>query len=172
MGIFHTSEKFPVPPGVTEPEGPTIVRNCLEKERSATWHRCCPSNRVDMFRAASVLIVMALVGSPTAKLVCDVRCQTGSHSSGGADAACLDAAHHENGQAIEATRDTCARVTAVGPFLTETTYRVLPSAAGTSVVATVSSVLLDLRHDSGEFLLRGRGDSGPPPCNTVTVLRI
>jgi hypothetical protein len=54
--------------------------------------------------------------------------------------------------------------------LTEVPYRALPNAAGPSVVAAISRSLLDLRHDDGAFF--SRGDPGPPPGNTITVLRI
>jgi hypothetical protein len=61
-------------------------------------------------------------------------------------------------------------VTAVGPFLTESTYRALLTASGPLVVAVIPASLLDLRHDDGAFFLRV--DPGPPPGNTITVLRI
>ena len=122
-----------------------------------------------MFRAASVLIVMALAGSPTAKLACDVWCQTESHSRGPADAAC-QGTHDGSGQTIQATTNTCASATALGPFLLGVAYRVLPTAAGPSVAAAISDSLLDLHHDDGACLLRG--DPDPPPAHTITVLRL
>jgi hypothetical protein len=122
-----------------------------------------------MFRAASVLIVIAIIASPTAKLVCDVWCLTASPSSDAADSTCHDT-HHEGGPAIQASSDACARVTAVGPFLTEVTYRALPTASAPCVVADASLSLLDLRHHDRAFLLRG--DPGPPPGHTITILRI
>ena len=123
---------------------------------------------MQMFRAATALIVIGLTGIPIAQLTCDARCQMESHSSNATDAACLRVLH-ESGQA-EATRDTCARVAGSDQFVTPAPYRALPIAAGPSLVAAGSASLLDLHHHAGTFQLSG--DPRPPQGARVTVLRI
>lgn len=153
------------------PYGPyahTDAGFCAETQ-SIRRHHYCPSSRIDMFRLPTVLIVMALTGGPNAHVVCDVWCQAESHSNGVADVLC-HGAHHQSGQDIQSIPDTCARTTALSPFVTEATYKAVATPYELAVVAAVSASLRDLRHDDGAFLLRG--DAGPPLGINVTVLRI
>ena len=122
-----------------------------------------------MFRLPTVLIVMALTGSPNAHVVCDLWCQAESHSNGVADGLC-QGAHHQSGQDIQSPTDTCARATTLSPFVTGATYKAAATAYKLAVVTAVSASLRDLHHDAGAFL--SREDPSPPPGTTATVLRI
>jgi len=122
-----------------------------------------------MFRVPTVLIVMALTGSPTAHVVCDVWCQAESHSNGVADGLCQDA-HHQSGPDIQSPTETCARATTLSPFVTRATYKAAATAYELAVATAVSASLRDLHHDAGAF--PSREDPRPPPGTSVAVLRI
>ena len=121
-----------------------------------------------MFRVALLLLVVVLVASPTARVVCDISCQAGSHSNGAADAAC-HGAQHRSGPVLKAVQDACAHVIAVGAFIT---YKAVPTGSGPSLVAAVAVAdsVHDLRRHDGASL--PRVTSGPPLGRTLTVLRI
>lgn len=123
-----------------------------------------------MFRVASILIVMALATSPTAKVVCDVTCLAESIPISSAPAGC-HGAQQQGGPALKAVPDPCERVAAVGLFIPQGTYKVVRIGSGSILVAAVTESLRDLRRGDGACLLRV--DSGPPPLGrTLTVLRI
>jgi hypothetical protein len=123
---------------------------------------------VDMFRVASLLIVMALAASPTAKVICDLTCLAASESGSPGHPAC----HHapDDGEpAVKALPEPCARVVTVTPFTPESAYRVAP-AAPVPVVVAVAEHVHERCSDAG--LLLTRVDTGPPTDSHVAVLRI
>lgn len=121
----------------------------------------------DMFRVATVLIVMAVAASPTAKVVCDLTCLAGSESGGPGRPVCHHA-HDEGGPAVKAHPELCARVAAVAPFTPESAYRVAPAAWAPVVVAAAEHV----HERASDGLLPTRVDTGPPADSHVAVLRI
>jgi hypothetical protein len=123
-----------------------------------------------MVRAATALIVIALSGSPTAKLLCDSWCFGNAHSRSIADSACHKVtAAEQRGARLEVPPAGCD-MSLGSPFVPEARHRALEHAAGTAAFFAVAVPRLDSHRKDGMVLLGG--DSGPPLGHTVTPLRI
>lgn len=121
-----------------------------------------------MFRVVTALLVMAIVASPAAQFLCDVRCESVSHAHCADSTGCHDSHRYE--QTLQPVTPTCERLGVADSFLTETSYRALVSVnpPGTGAAASASS--FDL-HDTSEPLLSAVAGL-PPAGRAVTILRI
>jgi hypothetical protein len=122
-----------------------------------------------MLRVASALIVIAVTGSPLARLACDVRCLSASPSTAEATAACHEATG-DHGATIRATPESCAPVATIGPFMTETVYRPLVITTGAPLVTAFSLPSFGFTDADRAFLLRG--GLGLPAPGAFMALRI
>jgi hypothetical protein len=120
-----------------------------------------------MLRTASLLIVMAIAGGPTAKVVCDLSCLAESTRTD--HPACHEAAHQTDGPVLAAAQEICSRVADLGPFMARNAYSGSPPAAQAVVPAGFSAATHDARRMVGFSI---RVDTGPPPARRITVLRI
>lgn len=124
-----------------------------------------------MVRATAALIVIALMGSPTAQLLCDSWCFANTHARSITHSACHKVkAPERTGPSLDVPPGRCD-LSLGSPFVPEARHRVLGGpAGGTGTPFAVTVPSLDSHREDGTALLRG--DSGPPLGYTVTPLRI
>jgi hypothetical protein len=117
-----------------------------------------------MFRAMSLLIVMAFAAGPTVKVVCDLTCVTDGIPD---HASCHEAAHDDLRPALKALPEACDRVAAPAPFLSRATYKVLPAAV--SPVGPVAAIATAHEHARARS---ASANTGQRLTRAITVLRI
>jgi len=120
-----------------------------------------------MFRATSLLIVMAFAASPTAKVVCDLTCVTDGTPD---HASCHEAADDDRRPALTALPEACDRVAVPAPFVSRVIYKVLPAALSPVVPAAAIATAHDLVRERRTSSVRV--DTGPLLARAITVLRI
>ena len=148
---------------LSRPEGLTNVKNRL-KERRIYWS-------YEMFRAAALLIVLALSATPVAGIVCDLNCESHSSSRASHIPECHAHAASPHGAAIQGVH-ICDHDVNCGSFVVKGQESLVGSAAMHAIGRSLSMASDNGRIVASVFATSPPGASALPSPSRITVLRI